>query len=53
MCGHIIAVGREVNSDTIGERILIERCIREANGKIMEEKWPNIKREDVQINLMK
>ncbi len=33
VCGHIIAVGREVSSDRIGERVLIEPCIREANGE--------------------
>ena len=39
VCGHIIAVGREINSDRIGERVLIEPCIREANGKILEQPW--------------
>ena len=37
VCGHIIAVGREISSDRIGERVLIEPCIREANGKILEQ----------------
>ena len=27
VCGHIIAVGREVSSERIGERVLIEPCI--------------------------
>ena len=39
VCGHIIAVGREISSDRIGERVLIEPCIREANGKILEHPW--------------
>ena len=39
VCGHIIAVGREISSDRIGERVLIEPCIREANGKILEQPW--------------
>ena len=39
VCGHIIAVGREVNSDRIGERVLVEPCIREANGKILDQPW--------------
>ena len=38
-CGHIIAVGREVRSNRIGERVLIEPCIREANGKILDQPW--------------
>ena len=39
VCGHIIAVGREVSSDRIGERVLIEPCIREANGKKLDQPW--------------
>ena len=39
VCGHIIAVGRTVSSDRIGERVLIEPCIREANGKILDKPW--------------
>lgn len=39
VCGYIIAVGREISSDKIGERVLIEPCIREANGKILEQPW--------------
>ena len=39
VCGHIIAVGREVTSDRIGERVLIEPCIKEANGKILSQPW--------------
>ncbi len=39
VCGHIIAVGREVSSNRIGERVLIEPCIREANGKILDQPW--------------
>ncbi|MCP4630768.1 MAG: zinc-binding dehydrogenase [bacterium] len=39
VCGHIVAVGREVRFDRIGERVLIEPCIREANGKILDSPW--------------
>jgi NADPH:quinone reductase-like Zn-dependent oxidoreductase len=39
VCGHIIAVGKEVNSERIGERVLIEPCIREANGIILDQPW--------------
>jgi NADPH:quinone reductase-like Zn-dependent oxidoreductase len=39
VCGHIVAVGKEVNSNRIGERVLIEPCIREANGKILDQPW--------------
>lgn len=39
VCGHIISVGREVNSNRIGERVLIEPCIREANGMLLDQPW--------------
>jgi NADPH:quinone reductase-like Zn-dependent oxidoreductase len=39
VCGHIVAVGQEVSSERIGERVLIEPCIREANGKVLEHPW--------------
>lgn len=39
VCGYIIAVGQEVSSDRIGERVLIEPCIREAHGKILDQPW--------------
>ena len=39
VCGQIVAVGREVNPGRIGERVLIEPCLREANGKILDQPW--------------
>ena len=39
VCGHIAAVGSSVNSDRIGERVIIEPCLREANGRILEDPW--------------
>ena len=39
VCGHIVAVGKEVSSDRICERVLIEPCIKEANGKILDQPW--------------
>jgi NADPH:quinone reductase-like Zn-dependent oxidoreductase len=39
VCGHIIAVGRDVSSDRIGERVLIEPCLREVNGKLLDQPW--------------
>ena len=32
-------MGREISTDRIGERVLIEPCIREANGKILDHPW--------------
>ena len=39
VCGRIVAVGEEVSADRIGERVLIEPCIREANGQELERPW--------------
>jgi NADPH:quinone reductase-like Zn-dependent oxidoreductase len=39
VCGYIVAVGEEVSADRMGERVLIEPCIREANGKILDPPW--------------
>lgn len=39
VCGRIVMVGDEISSDRIGERVLIEPCIREANGKELKQPW--------------
>lgn len=39
VCGRIVAVGRAVSSKRIGERVLIEPCIREVNGQELETPW--------------
>ncbi len=39
VCGYIIAVGSEVSSERIDERVLIEPCIREAHGKTLDPPW--------------
>ena len=39
VCGQIVAVGSNVNPNRIGERVLIEPCLREANGRKLENPW--------------
>ena len=39
VCGRIVAVGEAVGEDRVGERVLIEPCIREANGRELERPW--------------
>jgi NADPH:quinone reductase-like Zn-dependent oxidoreductase len=39
VCGEIIAIGEGVESGRIGERILIEPCIREANNRVLDKPW--------------
>ena len=39
VCGRIVAVGKEISAKRIGERVLIEPCIREVNGQELERPW--------------
>ncbi len=39
VCGRIVAVGEGVGQKRVGERILIEPCIREANNRVLEKPW--------------
>lgn len=39
VCGDIVEVGEDVNASHIGERVLIEPCLREANGTVLEVPW--------------
>jgi len=39
VCGRIVAVGEGVSMDRVGDRVLVEPCIREANGKELESPW--------------
>ncbi|MEJ6395958.1 alcohol dehydrogenase family protein [Gymnodinialimonas sp. 2305UL16-5] len=39
VCGEIVAVGASVDPARIGERVLIEPCIREADGRKLETPW--------------
>lgn len=39
VCGHIVSVGSEVSNTRVGERVLIEPCIREAGGETLAQPW--------------
>jgi NADPH:quinone reductase-like Zn-dependent oxidoreductase len=39
VCGRIVAVGDKINKDRLNERVLVEPCIREAIGEILEQPW--------------
>lgn len=39
VCGTIVAVGNAIGQDRVGERVLIEPCIRRANGQELEQPW--------------
>ena len=39
VCGTIVAVGDCIDNERIGERVLIEPCIREAHGTLLDKPW--------------
>ncbi|MGI9489960.1 MAG: alcohol dehydrogenase family protein [Geminicoccaceae bacterium] len=39
VCGIIVAVGEGVDANRVGERVLIEPCIREADGRELATPW--------------
>ena len=39
VCGCIVAVGQKVSPERVGERVLIEPCLRESGGKILAPPW--------------
>lgn len=39
VCGTIVAVGDDVDASRVGERVLIEPCIREADGRPLNGAW--------------
>lgn len=39
VCGKIVSVGSNVDKGRIGERVLVEPCIREANNIILDKPW--------------
>ena len=39
VCGRIVAVGEKISKNRLNERVLVEPCIREAHGNILEHPW--------------
>jgi NADPH:quinone reductase-like Zn-dependent oxidoreductase len=39
VCGHIIAVGEHISKERIGERVLVEPCLKEAGGRVLSQPW--------------
>ncbi len=39
VCGYIVAVGDKINQNRLNERVLVEPCIREAAGKVLDHPW--------------
>ncbi|THB81114.1 MAG: alcohol dehydrogenase [Desulfobacteraceae bacterium] len=39
VCGRIVAAGNAVDRDRIGQRVLVETCLWEVDGKILDSPW--------------
>ena len=39
VCGRVVAVGDQVDRDLLNERVIVEPCIREAGGEILDQPW--------------
>ena len=39
VCGEVVAVGEGIDAARIGERVLIEPCLREADGIVLDAPW--------------
>ena len=39
VCGRVVTVGAEVDAGLLGERVLVEPCLLEANGKLLGSPW--------------
>ncbi len=39
VCGEIVAVGEQVDTALLNERVLVEPCILEAGGKVLDQPW--------------
>lgn len=38
-CGRVVSVGRDIDAGRIGERVLVEPCLLEANGEELIQPW--------------
>ncbi|GJL83324.1 MAG: alcohol dehydrogenase [marine bacterium B5-7] len=39
VCGEIVAIGEQVDASLLHQRVLVEPCIREAAGKVLDQPW--------------
>ncbi|MEO1093998.1 MAG: alcohol dehydrogenase family protein [Cyanobacteria bacterium J06638_28] len=39
ICGYVVAVGTEIDPSRVDERVLVEPCLREANGEELPSPW--------------
>lgn len=39
VCGEVVAVGEQVDASLLHERVLVEPCILEASGKVLDQPW--------------
>ncbi|MBO9468018.1 alcohol dehydrogenase family protein [Tropicibacter sp. R15_0] len=39
ICGHIVATGPDITDARIGERVIVEPCLQEADGALLQSPW--------------
>lgn len=39
VCGQVVAVGEQVDASLLNQRVLVEPCILEAGGKVLDHPW--------------
>jgi NADPH:quinone reductase-like Zn-dependent oxidoreductase len=39
VCGKVVVVGEQVDADLLNERVLVEPCILEAGGQVLDQPW--------------
>lgn len=39
VCGEIVAIGEEVEASLLNRRVLVEPCLREVGGKLLDQPW--------------
>jgi NADPH:quinone reductase-like Zn-dependent oxidoreductase len=39
VCGEVVAVGEQVDASLLNKRVLVEPCILEAGGKVLDQPW--------------
>ena len=39
VCGEVVAIGKQVDINLLDRRVLVEPCLREAGGKVLDQPW--------------
>ena len=39
VCGEVVAIGENVDAGLLNQRVIVEPCLREAGGKVLDQPW--------------